>query len=280
MVTSLLRYHITNIVVKRKAKLGKKLPFIVLLAVVGFVGLVSALKIIATPNDIVYARIKISQGLWWATTARPELWYAKAIKKGEVEEDILGNEIAKILEARYYPYFTEGKYDIYIIVQLAADYNEESNEFRFKRSTLSVGSPIELAFPTTQISGTVIDLGQKPLDEDYIEKTVYLTKRLAYPWEYDAIKIGDTYFDGEEVVFEVLGKSQKYTSVLAHDPFGALNTQTAEDRRYITIKAKVKARQDSGQFVFGEDTVLAAGSPLSVVTDNFVYGGFIVSQVE
>jgi hypothetical protein len=265
---------------KRKLNLPKIAPFIAIVAVVGFVAVVSLLKIFVSPKDRVYARVKVSQGFWWATTSRPELWYAKAVKKGEVEKDILGNEVAKILKVRYYPYYTEGKYDIYLTLELQGSYNEDTKEVSFKRSPLSIGSPIELSFPTTQITGTVIELSQEPIEGEYVEKTVYFTKRFAYPWEYDAIRAGDTYSDGEEVVFEVLGKSQRYTSILSPDLFGTLNSQTAEERRYITVKAKMKARQKAGQLVYGEDTVLAAGAPVSIVTDNFVFEGYIISRVE
>jgi hypothetical protein len=269
----------------KKFKITYKFPLFLVIATVGFVAIVSSLKISGTPKQTVYAKIKVSQGFWWASTTKPELWFAQGIKVDEVEKSLLGGEIAKVTSVSYYPYISqergfEDKYDIYLTVKLAADYQGASKEVVFKRSPISIGSPIELSFPSSLVTGTIIDLSEKPFEENYLEKTVVLTKRFAYPWEYDAIQIGDTYNNGAETVFEVLDKSQIFTSVLSSDEYGNLTTQTREGTKYITILAKVKVLKKNDKLLFGEEHLLAPGNALPVATSNLVYDTYVISEIK
>ena len=66
----------------------------------------------------------------------------------------------------------------------------KTGKYNFKRSTIGVGAPIDFEFPNVQFSGTIMTISEKPLIEKYVEKTIYMTKKYAYLWEYDAIHIG------------------------------------------------------------------------------------------
>ncbi len=243
------------------------------------------LKLTASNTQYIYVKVKVSQGFWWAATVKPNLWIAKSIKKGDSEYNLLGQPIAEVLEVRHYPYFPENqpyenKYNIYFTLKIGVDYNKRTQKVIFKRSTLSVGSPIELDFPSTQITGTVIELSSKPFEDKYIEKVAYLTKRFALPWEFDAIKIGDTYFDGEDVVFKVLSKTRRNTTVISMDSYGNISPNNLEPNNYITVKAIVRAKSKNGQLFFGEEKVLNPGSPLAISTPNFRFENFVISKIE
>ncbi|MFZ5932514.1 MAG: hypothetical protein ACOYT7_00280, partial [Patescibacteria group bacterium] len=149
-----------------------KFPFayFLFLLIPVFVLAVSFLKTASGKPTYLFAKVKASQGLWWAASAKPNIWFPASIKKGDIETNLLGQPIAEVLEVRYYPYVIEGtpyedKFDIYLTVKLAADFNKRSQKAIFKRSALSVGSPIELNFPTSAISGTIIEMSPEEFKE-------------------------------------------------------------------------------------------------------------------
>lgn len=265
----------------------KSIPIITLLFIIVpvlTVGIAFA-KLTKKNTKYVYAKIKVSQGLWWASTGKPNIWLAEGIKKGEIEYNLLGKPVAEILEARHYPYFTErktneDKFDIYLKVKLAADYNQRSQKYTFKRFSLVVGAPIEIETQSAQITGTVTELSESDFQTKKTEKTVFLTKKFAYPWEYDAIKIGDLYFDGEEVVFKVVDKYQVGTSVIAPDFYGNITPSTTDRTRYIVVKTKIKVLEKDGLLFFGEENLLNTGSTIAISTPRFNFEEFVVGKID
>lgn len=250
-------------------------------AAIAFVAIVSVFKLFFVKPTYVYAKVKMGQGLWWASTQRPSIWFVQNIKKGDVERDLVGSPIAQILSVRYYPWYTSNQYDVYLTVKLKVSGNKKTQKYNFKRSAIGVGSPIDFEFPNSQFSGTITDLKNEPIKDNYVEKIVYLTKRYAYPWEYDGIKIGDKFFDGEDTVFEVLDKSSSDTAeVITQESTKILNLQTTELRRYITVKAKIKVKKVGEQYVFGEEQVLSPGKPINVSTSSFSFTDYIVASIQ
>lgn len=237
--------------------------------------------------SFIYARVKLGQGLWWANINKPPVWFIGALKPKEVEYDLLGRPVAEILAVRYYPhkeatdkYLAVDKYDIYLTTKLAVSLNNKTKQYAFKRAAIGVGAAIDLQFPSAQISGTIIDISNKPLADTYVEKIILLTSTYNYPWEFAAIKIGDRYFDGQDTVFEVLDKKATNISILSPDPYGNLTTATTELRNYLAVRAKIKLKEKNGQLLFGEEQVVKSGGPLSVTTDYFVFDGFSVASIE
>ena len=257
------------------------LLFLIIPVIVGAIAVFKGL----TPNKKpYYVKIKVSQGFWWVSTAKPKIWLAKALEKGHVEYNLLGQPVSEVIKISYYPSFTEihpyeDSYEIYLSLKILADFNERANKAIFKRSTLSVGTPIELDFPSAQITGTVIELSEKPFNEVYEERVVYLTKRFALPWEYDAIQIGDKYFDGNQIVFEVLDKNRANTPGVSSDVYGNLFTTNVEPTRYITVKAKILLKNDNGQLILGEERVVSEGSHLPIITNHFRFVDFVISKI-
>src|SRR3989338_8348156 len=86
----------------------------IFLACIAFVVLVSAYKLFFVKPTFVYAKVKVGQGLWWASTQKPSLWFVKNIKKGDIQTDLLGEPTAEILSVRYYPTVFPNQYDVYL----------------------------------------------------------------------------------------------------------------------------------------------------------------------
>ncbi len=264
----------------------KSIPITTLLfiAIPVFVVLVIFLNLATSKTEYVYAKVKISQGFWWAKAVKPDIWFTSALEGGAIEKNLLGKPIAEVLEVRYYNTdlgsINEEKYDIYLSLKLAADYNDRTQKYTYKRSILAIGSPIDLEIPGTQITGTVIDISEQEFDEEYVEKIVYITKKFAYPWEFDAIIIGDKYFDGTEFVFEVLDKYQTKTAAISSGYYGTTTSGTTDTISYIVVKAKVKAKLKNNKLFFGEERTIRSGNLLTVATDNYSFAGYIIGRVE
>jgi len=248
-------------------------------ACIAFVALVSIYKLFFVKPTYVYAKVKVGQGLWWASTQKPPIWFVKNFQKDDKELDLTGKPIAEILSVRYYPFWGSNQYDVYLTMKLKVS-KMGSGKYNFKRSAIGVGAPVDFEFPKVQFSATITALSEKPIKENYQEKIIIITKRNANPWEYDSIKIGDFYFDGQEKVAEVLEKKAADTQTLTSDTFGNYPDITPEQKKYIFVKLKIKGQKKDNQFVFGEEQIIAPGKTINIATQNFQFQDYLVAKVE
>lgn len=248
-------------------------------ACIAFVVLVSAYKLFFSKPTYVYVKVKVGQGLWWAATQRPNIWFVNAINKGDVETDLAGKPLAEILSVRYYPWFGSDQFDIYLTLKLKVSKNKRTEKYNFKRSAIGVAAPIDLEFPSIQLSGTIADISESRFNDKLVDKVIVLTKKWAYPWEADAIIIGDTYFDGEEIIFEVLDKKIEFSQE-AYNFSGTYYAPETERKMNITIRAKIKTRVVKNQLFFGPEQKITLGRDISISTNNFTFNGYTISKIE
>lgn len=252
--------------------------------------LIFALTKVATNTDRpVYVKIKVSQGLWWASTQKPGAWFADSIQKGDEEYGLLGTPQARILDVRFYEVYEaryyESRGNIYLTTEILAGYNKRTKKYSFKRSNLVVGSPIEIETPKALISGTVLALSESPFEEKYVEKTITLFKNNAFPWEYDAINVGDKYFDGEDAVFVITNKYLSGTSYSVTG--GVLGNITSESgyptyfsSKKISVTAKIKVKETPGGLLYGEEKILKPGDIFPFTTQNFQFQDFYIQSIK
>ena len=249
-------------------------------ASIAFVILVSVYKLFFVKPTYIFVKVKMGQGLWWASTQKPPIWFIKSLKKKMEEKDLTGKPLTKILSLRYYPWYPNtNQYDVYLIMRLKVS-KIASGKYNFKRSAIGVGSPVDFEFPQNQFSGTIIELSEKPIKDQLTEKTIILTKRNADPWEYDSIKLGDFYFDGKEKVFEILEKKATDTQTLTADTFGNYPDINPEMKKYIFLKAKIKVKQADNTLLFGEEQVIAPGKTINIATNNLQFSNYVVAKIE
>ncbi len=265
---------------KKLLRLFSRNYFIYLIVTVIVVtGLISVIRILSGESEYLYARVKVSQGLWWALTQKPTIWYVESIKTGLTEKSSDGEILAEIVSVRYYPGREPMQYDVFLNTKLKVN-KLRNGKYNFKRMPVAVSSPIELEFPTLLVSGTILSLSEEPFADTIVEKTIYLEKKNALPWEYDAIRVGGEYFDGAEVVFRVLEKRAFDTFTAEDDTYG--NYPALESRRkYIRVKALIKVTQkNDGIYVYGEEQVIRAGSRIIVATSDTTFIDYDVSKIE
>jgi len=227
----------------------------------------------------IYAKVKLGQGLWWNAPSKPMFWMFSSIKKFDSEIDLLGKPIAQVQSIRYYPWYGGDQYDVILNIKFKVNKDNKTKEYNYKRYALRIGSPVELKLPNVYVTGTIIELSEKEFKDKYIDKTILLTKKNAYPWEYDIIKVGDTYFDGEETVLTILDKKTTSTYVLSGDTMGNYTGNSLEQKQYTTVKVKIKVKEKDGLLMYGEDHQIRPGREVSISTPNVSFNGFMVSEI-
>jgi len=246
----------------------------VFFACIAFVGVVSVYRLFVKKPHFVYAKVKISQGLWWASSQKPPVWFLNVLKKGDEERDFAGEATSRILNVRYYPYYASSQYDIYLDLKLKVSSELKSGNVNFARSPLAVGTAVDFTFPQTEFSATVIEISATPFTNKRVWKTVTLVKNNAQPWEAAALKVGDTYFDGTEKVLEILNVQTQNT--LNPEVYPAY----IDPLQIVTVTAKIKGQLRGADFLFGEEQIVRAGQPFIAATQSYYFADFKVAAIQ
>lgn len=247
---------------------------------IGFVGVVVVYKTFIVKPTYIYAKVKVGQGLWWASTQRPSLWFVRAIQKAQEQKDLKGIPLVKMIDVAYYPYYGGGQYDIYVTVRLKVSKVGSKGTYNFNRETIGVSAPIDLEFPNIQFSGTIIALSEGPMREVYEKKTVYLFKKNVNPWEFDQLRIGDFLSIGKEKIFEVLDKTRGETNDLLLSEIGRQMSGDIEPYRYVSVKASIRVKKIEGQYLFGEEYIVSPGRGIPIVLGNLTLNDYTITKVE
>jgi len=245
----------------------KYLYFILLfVGAIGFVFLMSFYRLFLSKPNYVYAKVKVGQGLWWASTIKPPLWLVDSVKKGNVINTTKGMPDVEVLSVRYLPYFFPqinfsfvNQYDVFLNLKVKVTGNK-INGYSFQRSTLAVGAPIDLNFPSAQLSGTVIELSDKPIINDLIKKTILLTKKSVDLNEFDSIKVGSNYFDGENEIIKIVDKS-----------FDGSN---------INLNVLFKLKKINDQLIFGEEEAIYNNKTINFIASDSIFYNFLIQKIE
>jgi len=260
--------------------LKKYYLFLIFVGCVGFVGVISIYRLFVMKPTYVYVKVKVGQGMWWASTQRPSLWFVKAIQQAKEQKDLTGTPLATMVNISYYPYYGTGQYDTYATLRLKVSKMGSTGNYSFNRETIGVSSPIDLEFPNVQFSGTIIELSTQPIIESYVEKTIFLTKKYSYPWEYDVIQIGDSISNGKDTVLQIVDKAKGDTNEVFLNDQGKLTSTEVESYRYIVIQAKIKVKKAGNQLLYGEETVVSPGRTFGIITDGVTLSDYVIAKVQ
>lgn len=251
-------------------------------ACIVFVGVVSVYKLFFVKPTYVYVKVKMGQGLWWASTQKPSMWFIESIKKAknETENDLTGQPQAQILSFRYYPTYIQNQYDVYLIMKLKVSKLGKTSKYNFKRSAIGVGSPVDFEFPSLQFSATIIEISEKPIKEKLKEKIIYIYKPYGLFSEFENIKIGDKYFDGEDNVVEVLDKL-KGEPIDINIPYkSTIDPNLTQTRQGITVKLRIKTTEDDNKIIFAEEQNISVGKTIYIATNTFQFQDYLVAKIE
>ena len=262
-----------------------KIPLLVSFTfILAFLGIMPLVKNLLYPNTkTVYLTIKLSQGFWWVIASEPQSWYLSQIKPESKIYSLTGKPIAEVISINYYPASKEGRfigYKTYVNLKVQTTYNPKTHTYYFKRNKLLVGAPIELTFPQFTLSATIVSISTNPPKPQFLTKTITLTKKFSYPWECQAIKIGDSMSDGQQTIFQVIDKSCSPTKAIFPDTYGNITANTLLPLTYITIKAKILVQSKNNQLIFAQEYPLTTNSTLPIITPQYNYSDAFISSIE
>lgn len=258
----------------------KNLVVILIVACILLVGAISIYRLYVQKTQFIYVKVKVSQGYWWATTQKPNMWYIKAIQQAKEEKDVIGEPLATVMRVAYYPWYGSNSFDIFVTLRIKVTKIGKTGVYSFKRETIGVSSPIDFEFEKVQFTGTIVTMSEKPIVPTTTNKVVYLSKKYTYPWEYDAIHIGDYFNDGNTNVIEILDKAKGDTNEVIVNEGGRLVSNETEEYRYISLKIKMRVREDGGQVFYGDEIIVSPGRSLGFVTNGFTFNDYVVSKIE
>lgn len=262
----------------------------ILILVIFSVVFIAVLRTVLSKPTYVYVRVKLGQGYWWASTVRPSMWYSNSLKKGDVATDLINKPTASVIEVRRYPVsainaFGGMQYETYILLKLKSQYNKNTGLYSFNRSTLSIGSPIEVQFPNADITGTIIEFSRNPIKKKYVDKIIYLVNQGGYnkdfPYRFDNLEIGDKYFDGEDTVLEILDKQlEKSILSIQNNTNAQIFEREIETTQNIVAKVRVKVEESKDGYFYGIDYKIMQNLYVPFATNNSFFEGFIVRKIE
>jgi hypothetical protein len=238
---------------------------------------------ISKPKEEIYLKMKLSQGLWWSSSSNPPIWLADSIKAGDLEKDLFGNDIATVISKTYYssePLKFPNQYEVYITLKLATKKDQGTNKYRYKRNTLAVGSPINIDLSSATVTGSVMAISQQPFNEEYLTKKITLINQYGYyidsPGEFDSIKIGDEFFDGQSTAFKITSKYLGPRLTAFSDINGRPVVNQLKVNQNIYIDAEIKVKQIDNMYFYGEEQRVTPGANLNIQTNSLDLTKFTV----
>jgi len=275
---------------RKVVKTAKKNYLFVIFALgIFIVGFYIVSKSVFSKPSYVYVKVKVGQGLWWAATTRPNNWYAQSIKVGDTKLGMGGKPDAHVLSVRRYPSPTitwlSNQYDVYVTLLLKSGLNKKTGGYSYNRGQLSIGSPIEVQFPKVDLTGTVIEISEKPFLDEFVYKTIYLVYQGGFnedfPYRYNNIQIGGTYNDGTGIVFEVIDKAlEKNIWPIANNLTGYVYEREITTTQNIVVKDKVKLLKKTSGLFYGEDYKVTVNASIPFYTDNYYFENFQIRKIE
>lgn len=150
-------------------------------------------------DTYIEVELLVSGGEWWWDTLHPPYWLGDPIVNGAVEYTIQGKKQVELLEIQK---FNEGsKKTIYIKARLLATVNKWTKKYRYKQTPLEIGATILLAPNNIQLYANIIGIQGVSPERQRVKRTVTLKWYNIYPWQAEAISVGDQMISSEKDVW-------------------------------------------------------------------------------
>lgn len=268
--------------ISRRLLQNKKISMIAGMALVGLilVGVLVYQLFIQKPT-LVTVRIKGSPGNWWWVTPRPPDWLANSVHIGDKEFNATNKAIAEVKSVDIYDAGGPTK-DIYITASLDVRYNAQTKKYRYKGEPLEIGGPISLSLGSTFFPGMVVGIGDKDTEpKKYKDVEVVVRYKDRWPYEYDAINVGETIIDGEKkVIAEIVSKERRP----AEREVETLSGQVVKgfspvlDDFYVTLKLSTVVIDD--QYVYREEQYVKVGNQLWLLFPHYNISGAYIASIK
>jgi len=229
----------------------------------------------------VTVRIKGSPGNWWWVTPRPPDWLANAVKMGDKEYNAANKAIAEVKSVDIYDAGGSTK-DIYVTASLDVRYNAQTKKYRYKGEPLEIGGPISLSLGSTFFPGMVVGIeGADQEPKKYTDIVVQIRYRDRWPYEYDAIKIGETITSGDKnIIAEIVSKERRPSEREVETLSGQVikGFSPVLDDFYVKLKLRVTSVDD--QHVYREEQYVKVGNQLWLLFPSYNISGAYITSIE
>jgi|GEM_PF-586812 len=272
----------------QKKELRKKVAFLF-----GAIGILLCLFVfvlfVFQKKTYVTADLFISGGEWWWVTADPPYWLSNPVVQGASEYDLSGKKIVEVLQVEKFD--QQARKTMLIRARLLVTKNFRTHKLRFKQIPLEIGSTIVISPGNVGMYANVIGIEGIQDISPQEEKTITTRWYNVFPWQADAIHVGDVMRDGSgNVVAEVLRKETtiaEKTVVTENNQliYGTSTKQVGQLillrsdplRRDVTLEVKIKVRNLENQTYFGVVQNIKVGETLFLSLPDIFINPTIVS---
>ena len=256
-----------QIFLKRISRLKKRIgAFEVLIGFLILLGLGLVMLQFRSKENWVKAevRVVITSGRvsYWGES--PPYWLSETFKAGNKEYDSQGKLIAEVLKVKKLELGGESK-DAYLILNLKVSKNRKTGKLEFKHRPLEIGAPVELHLSNSYVSGLVTFV--EGIEDERVQKEIVINAiwMNVFPCQAEAITVGGKMKDETgEAVAEILDKKvELHTTVVTTDR-GDLLVRKHPLKRDISLRIKLKVKEQGGLLYFHEHKKVKIGEVVSI----------------
>ncbi len=262
---------------KKSAERHRLFNLLIIFLVLVSIG--AGLKFLLKKEKWVTVEIWGMGGEWWWNTGAPPYWVADALQAGDAEYNAGGKKIAEILEIEKYEDWDKKRF--LAKVRLKVDVNPKTGAIKYKDSELSIGAPLTIEVPGKSITGNIIFIEGGKDERERKKIDIILKHYSRYPWEAEAIKVGDKMTDESgAVVAEVLDKKSELAEMTVVTDQGEVLARQDPLKRDITLKMRIEVVKVANQLFFANIQEVKVGNRLNVNLSSYNIDGAVVIQVK
>jgi len=224
----------------------------------------------------------ITGGEWWWDTARPPFWIGTAVSPGIVEYDMSGDKVVEILDVQQYD--QGARKAMMVKAKLMVSKNTRTQKYRFKQNPLEIGSTIVIEPGSVQMYANVIGI-EGVQEKQPLQKMIVSARwNNVYPWQADAINIGDIMEVGSgQVVARVVQKEVRLSEkiVVREGDWEQLVVGTEDPlRRDVFLTFELLTTKWGNERFFGYSQIIKVGEYLFISFPKVLVSAQIISFEE
>ncbi|MBL7159446.1 hypothetical protein ISS85_03150 [Candidatus Microgenomates bacterium] len=201
---------------------------------------------------------------WTYAGQAPPYWVSESFKVQDKEFDSSGKLIAEVLKIKKLEFGGESK-DVYLTFNLKVSKNRKTSKLEFKNKPLEIGGPIELHLSNTYVYGLVTfveGLKDERKEKEFVVKAIWMN---TFPCQAEAIPVGGKMENGPgEVIAEILDKKIELAEIVVTTDRGEVLARKNPTRRDVTLKIKIKVKEQGGVWYFYEHKKVKVGEGISL----------------
>ena len=207
--------------------------------------------------------VSTSTGWTYAGNA-PPYWVGESFRDEDQEFDSSGKLIAEVLNVKKLELGGESK-DVYLTCNLRVSKNRKTGKLEFKHKPLEIGGSVQLHLSNSYVYGLVTfveGLKDERKEKELIIEAIWMN---AFPCQAEAIPIGGK-IENEpgEVIAEILDKKIELAEIAVTTDRGEVLARKNPTKRDVTLKIKMKVKEQGGVWYFYEHKKVKVGEGISL----------------